>query len=433
MIDQAEYARRRRQLMRTVGADAMVLVPAGRVCVRNGDVEYVFRQNSDFQYLSGFPEPEALLVLLPGRADGQCLLFCRERDPERERWDGPMLGLEGACEQFGMDDAFPISDIDDILPNLMEGRDRLYYTLGRDRDFDQQVLSWLSTIRSRVKMGSRPPEEFVSLDHYLHDMRLYKSRKEISAMAKAARISADSHRAAMRRSAPGVMEYELRAELLRVFHEHHAEASYQPIVGSGRNACIMHYIACGQALADGDLVLVDAGAEFDHYAADITRTFPANGRFSAPQKAVYEVVLRAQCAAIEALTPGACWNQPHDVAVACITEGLRDLGLLKGSLDGLLESEAYKRFYMHKTGHWLGMDVHDVGDYEIDGHPRELEPGMAMTIEPGIYIDDGDDIPPPFRNMGIRIEDSVVLTRGGPRVLSSAVPKAVDEIEALMA
>ncbi|MEM7705221.1 MAG: aminopeptidase P N-terminal domain-containing protein [Pseudomonadota bacterium] len=431
MIAAAEFARRRRQLMRTVGEGSLVVVPGAHTLLRNGDVEFPFRQHSDFYYLTGFSEPDALLVLAPGRKDGEAILFCRQKDATKEMWDGPMAGLKGAVEEFGMDDAFPMADLDDILPNLMEGYERLFYPLGRETAFDQRVMEWIGT--SRQRKGARPPEEFVSLDHHLHDMRLYKSAAEMRSMRRSARIASRAHLAAIRACAPGVNEYQLRAELLRIFHQHNACESYAPIVGGGSNACVLHYIRCQAELRDGDLVLIDAGAEYDHYASDITRTFPVNGRFSPEQRAIYEVVLEAQEAAIEAAQVGNSWLAPHDAAVRVITRGLIKLKLISGRLNTAIRRRAYERFFMHKTGHWLGMDVHDVGDYEVHGEPRELEAGMAFTIEPGVYIDGKRDIPKAFRNIGIRIEDSLVLRKRGPEVLSADVPKAVDKLEALMA
>ncbi|MDJ0654970.1 MAG: Xaa-Pro aminopeptidase [Xanthomonadales bacterium] len=433
MINQKEFARRRRQLMRTVGEGAMVVVPAAPVRQRNSDVEYPYRQSSDFHYLCGFPEPDAVLVLIPGRAQGESVLFCREKDPERETWDGPMVGLEDACSEFGMDDSFPYSDIDDILPNLMEGRERLYYSLGREKDFDQRVLEWVAKVRQQVGKGARPPEEFVSLDHHLHDMRLYKSRSEIASMSRSAKIAGEGHLRAMRACRPGVTEYELTAELLFSFHRHQAQPSYQPIVGGGANACVLHYIRNSEPLNDGDLVLIDAGAEYDHYASDITRTFPVNGRFTTAQRDIYQVVLEAQEAAIAAVQPGNSCQAPHDAAVKVIRKGLAALGITTGRGRKKPEGEAYRKYFMHKTSHWLGMDVHDVGDYQIDGHPRELEVGMALTVEPGVYIQPDARVPKAFRGIGIRIEDDVVVTRNGPRVLSSGVAKTVDEIESVMA
>jgi Xaa-Pro aminopeptidase len=433
MIPRSEYARRRRQLMRMIGRDAIAIVSAAPERIRNNDAHYPYRQDSDFHYLTGFPEPGAVLALIPGRAHGEVILFCRERDPERERWDGPRAGTEGAIERFGADDAFPIDDIDDILPGMIEGRSRVYYHFGRDTDFDLKLIGWVNRVRAQVRAGARPPHEFVALGHPLHDLRLFKSRAELRTMRRAAEIAAAAHVRAMRSVRPGMSEAQVEAELLHVFRSQHAVPSYEPIVGGGANACVLHYRANDATLADGDLLLVDAGAEYQCYASDITRTFPVNGRFSAEQRALYEVVLEAQLAAIAHALPGASWIAPHDAAVRVLTRGLIRLGLLKGTLDANLKSEAYKRFYMHKTGHWLGLDVHDVGDYRIDGEFRELEPGMVMTVEPGLYIaPDMKGVDRRWRGIGIRIEDDVVVTKGAPLVLSSDVPKDPDEVERVM-
>ncbi|MFK7955239.1 MAG: aminopeptidase P N-terminal domain-containing protein [Lysobacterales bacterium] len=431
MIDQAEFSRRRRQLMRTVGEGSLIVVPGSQIQLRNGDVEFPFRQHSDLFYLTGFPEPNALLVLAPGRKEGEAVLFCRQKSAKEELWHGAMAGLKGATADYAMDDAFPIADLDDILPNLMEGFDRLYYPLGRETAFDQRVMEWISA--SRRRKGARPPEEFISLDHHLHDMRLYKSAGEIRSMTRSAKIAVGAHVDALSICRPGLTEYQLRAELLKTFHYNNASASYAPIVAGGSNGCVLHYTRCEDVLKDGDLVLIDAGAEYDHYASDITRTFPVNGRFTPEQRAVYDIVLEAELAAIDAAQVGNSWLAPHDAAVRVISRGLIRLKLLEGRLDSVIRKRAYERFFMHKTGHWLGMDVHDVGDYEVHGEPRELEAGMAFTIEPGIYIDGKRDIPKAFRNMGIRIEDSLVLRKSGPQVLSAGAPKTAKDIEAAMA
>ena len=371
MIPMKEFADRRRKLMELMAPDSIAIVPAAPESVRNRDVLHPFRQDSDFQYLSGFGEPEAVLVLIPGREHGESVLFCKERHPEKELWDGFLAGPEGAIESFGLDDAFPISDIDDILPGMIEGRSRVYYPLGKDHSFDARVMDWVKVIRSKVRAGAHPPGEFVALEHLLHDLRLYKSANEIKVMAKAGEISAKAHCRAMKRARKGGYEYNLEAELIHTFMDHGARSTaYPSIVGSGANGCILHYIENSAPLKEGDLVLIDAGCEVDCYASDITRTFPVSGRFSAEQKALYEVVLSAQYAAIEAVHPGNHWNHPHEAALKVLTQGLLDLGLLSGSLDDAIEQEAYKPFFMHRTGHWLGLDVHDVGDYRIQEQLR---------------------------------------------------------------
>jgi len=434
MIEPKEYARRRRQLMRMAGPDAIVIVAAAPERVRNNDAHYPYRQDSDFHYLTGFGEPDAVLALVPGREPSETILFCRERDPERERWDGPRAGTEGAVETFGLDDAFPIDDIDDILPGLIEGRRRVYYHFGRDTEFDLKIIGWVNRVRELVRQGAKPPHEFVALSHLLHDLRLYKSRNELRLMRKSAKIAAEAHVRAMRATRPGMNEHEIEAELLHAFRRHGAVPSYEPIVGGGANGCVLHYRANNAPLHDGDLLLIDAGAEYACYASDITRTFPVNGRFSAEQRALYDIVLDAQLAAIDEVRPGRSFDAYHQAAVRTITRGLIKLGLLQGSLDKNLREQTYRRFYMHKTGHWLGLDVHDVGDYRIDGEFRVLEPGMVVTVEPGLYIaPDQKGVPARFRGIGIRIEDDVVVTDAEPDVISSGVPKDVAAIEALMA
>ncbi len=433
-ITKQEFARRRKALIEHMEPNSIAILPAATEKVRNRDAHYAYRQDSDFFYLSGFPEPEAVLVIVPEREHGETILFCREKNREREIWDGYRAGQEGACEQYGADDAFPIGDIDDILPGLIEGRDRVYYSMGKDQQFDQQVMTWINSIREKVRSGATPPGEFLNLDHIIHDLRLFKSAAEVRVMRKAAEISAAAHSKAMQTSASGQYEYELEAEIQHHFMKSGSRSpAYTSIVGSGDNACILHYIENTRQTKDGDLVLIDAGCELEHYASDITRTFPVNGKFSDEQKAVYQIVLDAQAAAMEVAKPGFHWNDPHEASVKTITQGLIDLGLLNGELDELIESEAYKPFYMHRIGHWLGMDVHDVGDYKIEGEWRLLEPGMVMTVEPGIYISpDDESVAKKWRGIGIRIEDDVLITKEGNDVLSKDVPKEIVDIENLM-
>lgn len=434
-IPKAEYARRRKALMAQMEPNSIAILPAAPVYIRNRDVEHVYRQDSDFQYLTGFPEPEAVLALIPGREHGEYVLFCRERNPERELWDGLRAGQEGAVSQYGADDAFPIGDIDDILPGLIEGRDRVYYAIGCNQEFDHRLMEWINLIRSKARQGAQPPNEFVALDHLLHDMRLYKSAAEAKVMREAAEISARAHVRAMQACRAGLYEYHLEAELDYEFRKGGAKMpAYGSIVAAGRNACILHYRENDAPLKDGDLVLIDAGCEIDCYASDITRTFPVSGTFSAEQKAIYELVLAAQEAAFKEIAPGKHWNEAHEATVRVITAGLLELGLLEGALDELIAAEAYKPFYMHRAGHWLGMDVHDVGDYKVGGEWRVLEPGMAMTVEPGIYIAvDNEQVAKKWRGIGVRIEDDVLVTRSGCEFLTGGVPKSVAEIEALMA
>ncbi|MBD3670214.1 MAG: Xaa-Pro aminopeptidase [Gammaproteobacteria bacterium] len=434
-MDQQEFKRRRDDLMEMMGTDSIAILPAAPVRMRNRDAEYPYSQESDFYYLTGFPEPEAVMVLIPGREHGEYILFCRERDPKNETWNGPMAGQEGAVTHYAADDSFPIDDIDDILPGLLENREKVYCIMGRDKEFDTRLINWINRLREQVRAGIHTPGEFVSLDHYLHDMRLYKSEEEIKCMRHAAEVSATAHIRAMQSCRPGRKEYQLEGELLYEFVQGGCRhPAYSTIVGGGANGCILHYIENSAELRDGDLVLIDAGAEYDHYAADITRTFPVGGRFSAEQRALYDLVLKAQYAAIDAVRPGNHWNQPHEAAVEVLTAGMVELGLLEGEVASLIEDGAYRRFYMHRTGHWLGMDVHDVGEYKVGDAWRVLEPGMVLTVEPGIYIpEDSEGIDPRWRGIGIRIEDDVLVTQTGHDVLTHGVPKEADAIEALMA
>jgi Xaa-Pro aminopeptidase len=432
-ISPDEYARRRRQLMRMAGEDAVLLIAASPERVRNADANWPYRQDSDLHYLCGFPEPDCVLALLPGRKHGEAVLFCRERDEEHERWHGESIGADRAVSEYGMDDAFPIDDIDDILPGMIEGRARVYCHFGREPEFDARLLGWMRRLR-QLRGGGVVPKEFVALGHLLHDLRLYKSRGEMKLMQASASIAADAHVAAMRAAIAGRHEYEVEAEVLRVMRSRGAVPAFPPIVASGINACVMHYTANRAVLRDGDLLLVDAGAEVDCYASDITRTFPISGRYSREQRALYEVVYAAQLAAIDEVLPGRAFNAAHEAAVRVIAEGLRALGLLKGSADDAIAEGSYKRFFPAKTGHWLGLDVHDVGDYRVDGEPRVLEPGMVVTVEPGIYVPPGDfSVAERWRGIGIRIEDDVAVTREGNDVLTNGVPKEAGEIEVLLA
>ena len=434
MITQKEFSRRRKQLMRMMGKGSIAIIPTATEQLRNRDVEFPFRPDSDFYYLTGLHEPEAIAVLIPGRPHGEYLLFCRERDPEMETWTGRRIGTAGAVKEFNADDAFPISDVDEILPGLMESCERVFYNMGARPEFDQQVMGWVNRLREGARTGMRTPDKFVSLEHLLHDMRLYKSRSEIRVMRAAAKVACQAHRRAMQTCQPGMHEYEIEAGFLHEFRSAGMVPAYSSIVGGGANGCVLHYTDNSAVLNDGDLLLIDAGSEYDCYASDVTRTFPVNGRFSAPQKALYEVVLAAQAAAIKKVRAGNHWNAPHTAAVRVMTRGLVKLGILKGSPAKLIKEEAYRRFYMHRTGHWLGMDVHDVGDYKVGGAWRELEPGMVLTVEPGVYIPAGSrGVARKWWNIGIRIEDDVLVTKDEPDILSKAAPRSVAEIESLMA
>jgi Xaa-Pro aminopeptidase len=434
-IPQAEYARRRRRLLELLPADSVALVSAAHLKTRNRDAEYSFRQDSDFYYLTGFNEPDALLLLIPGRAEGEFILFCQPREPQLEIWTGYRAGPEGCVRDFGADQAFALTELEQRVPELLDGARRLYYALGSDEALDGRVRGWLNEIRSRARQGAQAPEELVLLDNLLHELRLFKSEAELDVMRKAAEISAKAHCRAMRAARPGLYEYQLEAEITGYCMQQGARfQAYSPIVGAGANGCILHYIENSARMQDGDLVLIDAGCELDNYASDITRTFPVNGRFCDEQKALYQLVLDTQEACIAAMKPGVPWNEIHDLSVECLTEGLITLGLLAGERDLLIQEGAYRRFYMHRIGHWLGMDVHDVGQYKLKGEWRALEPGMVMTVEPGLYIaPDDDSVEPRWRGIGIRIEDDVLVTATGCEVLTSGVPKTIAAIEELMA
>ncbi|MEJ2088690.1 MAG: Xaa-Pro aminopeptidase [Gammaproteobacteria bacterium] len=434
-IPKSEYRRRRSALMGLMAPNSVAVIPAASAKTRNRDTTYLFRQDSDFHYLTGFNEPDAVLVIAPERAHGEVILFCRERHPRSELYDGERLGPERVAQIVGVDDGFPVADLDDILPGMMEGRDRIYLNLGDHPEFENRLLGWVSGIRARESGGAEAPSEFVALKHLLHEQRLTKSAAEIRVMREAAKITCLGHRRAMQACRPGMTETQLEAELVYEFMRSGARTTaYPSIVGGGANACVLHYVDNAATLKKSDLVLIDAGCEYQQYASDLTRTFPVGGRFNKSQRAVYEIVLAANKAAIDACVVGALFMDPHQTALRIMIEGLVGLGLLEGDVDGILESEAYRVLCPHNSSHWLGMDVHDVGDYRVDGEWRPLEPGMVLTIEPGIYIPDRGEIdhPPEFRGMGIRIEDDVLITPAGPEVLTRDAPKEIDEIESLM-
>lgn len=427
-----ELLKRRKMLMRMVGGDGAVIIPSAKSIPRNRDVDYVFRQDSDFLYLTGFDESDALAVLLPNHADGQYVLFCRDRNSVQEIWHGRRAGQKGAEENYLADKAYSINRLDELLPELLSGRERIFYPLGRDMDFDRKVINWANQSRGSSRTSKHIPYELLSLDCFLHDMRLYKSRSELSFMRQAAKAAIAGHMRAMQVCRPGMYEYEIEAELIYEFRKAGCVTAYPCIVGGGRNGCILHYIENNQILNDGDLLLIDAGAEYENYASDVTRTFPVNGRFSAVQREVYEVVREAQIAAIKKVRPGNHWNDPHSEAVKVLTRGLVNLGLLKGRPAKLIKDEDYRQFYMHRTGHWLGLDVHDVGDYCLGEEWRLFEPGMTLTVEPGLYISKARGVPRQFWNIGIRIEDDVLVTREGNKVLTEKLTSDPDKIEALM-
>ncbi|MBN8737204.1 MAG: aminopeptidase P N-terminal domain-containing protein [Xanthomonadales bacterium] len=431
MIAPAEFTRRRRDLMHMAGADAALVVAAAPRRMRNADAAWPYRQDSDFHYLTGFPEPDAVLALLPGRARGEVVLFCRERDAARERIEGECIGPEQAVARFGVDDAFPVEDIDDILPGMLEGRARLYCHFGRENEFDAQLLRWMRRLRSS-RGGGVVPREFVALGHLLHELRLYKSTAELALMRRAAQIAADAQSAAVRAAKPGIAEYEVEAALLHAMRAHAAVPSYPPTVAAGANACVLHYTANRAKLRTGDLLLIDAGAEVECYASDITRTWPVGGGFSREQRALYDVVLEAQQAAIDEVRTGQAFTAAHEAATRVIVAGLCALKLLTGGARSALKSGEYKRFFPHKTGHWIGLDVHDVGDYRVDDEPRMLEAGMVVTVEPGIYIPPDDaGVAARWRGIGIRIEDDVAVGARASEVLTAALPKDIAAVEAL--
>ncbi len=428
-----EWARRRRALAREMGSGSVAILPGAHEKIRNRDLHYRFRQDSDFLYLTGFPEPDAVMVLVPGRPEGQYLLFVRPRDRTQETWTGRRLGPEGAIREFGADQAFPIGDLGKVLPDILEGAERIYYTMGQNEGFDHTILGWINRLRERSRQGVVPPETFVSLDPLIHEMRLFKSAAEVAEMRKAARVSVAAHERVMASLAPGRYEYEVAADVLHSFARAGCEEAYTTIAGGGANACVLHYVENRDLLNAGTLLLLDAGCESEGYASDITRTYPVSGRFSPEQRALYDLVLAAQEAAIAACRPGRHWNEPHEATVRVIAQGLIRLGLLKGPLRELIRDRAYETYYMHRAGHWLGLDVHDVGSYKVDGAWRELEPGMVLTVEPGIYIRPGlRGVPKGFQGIGIRIEDDVRITRSEPDVLTRGLVKTASAIETVM-
>ena len=427
----APYAARRSRLLESMGAGVAV-VPTAPERTRNRDSYYPYRFDSYFYYLTGFAEPEAVLVLVAGEKP-RSILFCREKHEERETWDGFRYGPQAARERFGVDEAQPFGQLDDAVAALLGDQPALFYAPGAESEWDARVMRWLNAVRAQARTGISAPTQIHDIRVVLDEMRLVKDAAEIDTMRRAAGISARAHRRAMQAARPGRHEYEIEAELLHEFRSHGAQfPAYWPIVAGGANACVLHYRDNSARLDDGDLLLIDAGCELDGYAADITRTFPVGGKYSGAQRAAYELVLAAQAAAIGQVRPGNAWNAPHDAAVRVLAQGMLDLGLLSGSLNAVLETESYRRFYMHRTGHWLGLDVHDAGEYKHGGNWRALAPGMTLTVEPGIYIRAADDVPGDFHDIGIRIEDDVLVTGSGCEVLTRETPKSVADVEALM-
>ena len=427
------FAARRKALLDAMGEGVMIIA-APPTFIRNNDVEHEYRQGSDLFYLTGFDEPDSVLVLSTVHPEQRAVLFLRPRDPERETWDGPRLGVERAPAALGIDTAFPIRELDERLPNYLENVQRVHYRIGLDRRFDERFLSALDVVRARARRGGEYPSEIVDPGVLLHEMRIRKGEDEIATMRRAAAITREAHLAAMRMARPGRFEYEVEAELLRSFRAHGSERpAYGSIVGSGPNATILHYRKNDRRMEEGDLVLIDAGAEYGYYASDVTRTFPVSGRFTPAQRAIYDLVLRSQLAAIAAVKPGATLESIHDETVSVLVDGLLELELLRGDKETLISQGEYKKYYMHRTSHWLGMDVHDVGRYHRRGAPRALEPGFVLTIEPGLYIAPHADVDPSFRGIGVRIEDDILVTVDGHENLTADIPKSASELEAVLA
>jgi Xaa-Pro aminopeptidase len=433
-MNQSEFKKRRKLLMQWIGKGNIALISSAGVRVRNRDVDYPFRQDSDFYYLTGFNEPDALAVFIPGRSQGEYILFCREFDEKKALWEGAHAGLEGAIKHYAADDSFPIDDIDDIVSGMLENKTKVFYPMGRDTDLDHSLQEWIRHIRSQSRSGVMAPAELASIEPIVHEMRLFKSAAELKLMRYAAQISAEAHVKAMQLCVAGKYEYQVEADIVHHFMQSGLRnVAYPSIVAGGKNACTLHYTENSDKLKNGDLLLIDAGAECDHYAADITRTFPVSGKFSEPQALLYQLVLDAQFAAIEQIRPNVPWNAAHDASVEVLTKGLVKLGLLKGTVSKLIKNEKYKQFYMHRIGHWLGMDVHDVGDYKIHQEWRLLQAGMVLTVEPGLYIPENcKSVDKKWRGIGIRIEDDVLVTKNGHEILTHEVPKTIAEIEMLM-
>jgi Xaa-Pro aminopeptidase len=430
----SEFEARRTQLLDAMG-DGVAVFASAPLAVRNRDVEHPYRQDSDLFYLTGLDEPESVLVLTNQHEEHRAVLFVRPKKREREIWDGPRAGVEGAVEAFGADAAFPIDELAKRLPDYLGNVDRLHYRLAQNEQADAQLFDCLNLLRRGGRRGITAPETIIDTSVHLHEMRLRKSKDELATMRRAAEITREAHLRAMQIARPGMHEYEIDAELLHIFRKHGSERpAYESIVGSGPNATILHYRAGDRVMNDGELLLIDAGCELGYYASDVTRTFPVNGQFSDEQRAVYEVVLHAQKAGIDSVKPGTTLEALHEGTVRSITEGLVDIGLLEGDVDALIEGKKHEPFYMHRTSHWLGMDVHDVGRYYIDGAHRPLEPGFVLTVEPGIYIAaDAEGVDERWRGIGVRIEDDVVVTQQGNEVLTSDIPKEIDDVEAACA
>lgn len=431
MITAQTYINRRTSLMKVM-QHGIAVIPTAPEQIRNRDSHFPYRFDSHFYYLTGFTEPEAVLVLIAGEQP-QSILFCREKNLEREIWDGFRYGPEAAQQEFGFDAAHPFSELDEKMVGLLADQPALFYPVGSCESWDSTVMCWLNAVREKSRSGVSVPSALHDIRTLIDEQRLFKQPEELLLMKRAAEISTGAHRRAMQHTRPGLPEYAIEAELLHEFRRHGAQSpAYTSIVAGGANACVLHYVANNATLKDGDLLLIDAGCEFDGYASDITRTFPVNGKFSAAQKDIYEMVLASQDAAIAAAKPGNHWNEPHEAALRVLVRGMIDFKLCNGTVESVIESGDYRRFYMHRTGHWLGLDVHDVGEYKQNGEWRELQPGMTLTVEPGCYIRPDHDVPKSYWNIGIRIEDDVLITAAGNEVLTIAAPKTVADIETLM-
>lgn len=427
-----EFRARRDQLIQQMG-EGVAIIPTSPEAIRNRDSHYPYRFDSYFYYLTGFKEPEAVLFVMAGKSP-KTILFCRDKDIEREIWDGFRFGPDAAKEIFGFDEAYSIQQLDEIAPKLLANQDKLFYSLGADAAWDSKLTAWLNHLRTQARTGISAPDQVLDVRKLLDEMRLIKSPFEIDLMHRSANIAAAAHQRAIQFTKPGMMEYEVEAEFLHEFYRRGAQApAYTSIVAGGANACTLHYNANNAQLRDGDLLLIDAGCELDGYASDITRTFPVNGKFSPAQKDLYQLVLAAQAAAIEKVAPGQHWNAPHEAALKVLAQGFIDLGLCQGTVDAVIESGSYRQFYMHRTGHWLGLDVHDAGEYKDKQDTwRVLEPGMTLTIEPGCYVRPADKVPEHFWNIGIRIEDDAIVTPTCCEIITKAAPKTISEIEDLM-
>lgn len=436
-LTQADFQERRDILAGEMGLRSIAIIATSPVALRNRDADYKYRADSSFFYLTGFAEPEAVAVIetFDTEEEGYTYsLFCRERDREMEIWNGYRAGVDGAVDDYEADEAYAIDLLDEEILTKLQNKDKLFYRIGHNAEFDARVAKWIVTASGESRRGTSAPAQIMQLDRIIDEMRLHKDENEIELMQLASDISAEAHTLAMQKVRPGMMEYALEAELNYVFGKNGCVPSYNSIVGGGENACILHYVENDKELKDGDLVLIDAACEYQFYASDITRTFPVNGKFSPEQKALYNVVLDAQIAAINAVQIGNSYKEPHNVAVRILVQGLLDLGIMQGDLEEIIQTESFRQFYMHGTGHWLGMDVHDVGTYKANGEWRAYEEGMVVTVEPGLYIaPDDETVDVKWRGIGIRIEDDVVATKNGPLVLTAKVVKTVEDIEALMA